>query len=306
MFSLLLRTMIISSPTQVSEAVKSAIDIGYRHIDCASIYENEHEVGTTLAIKLNDGTIRREDIFITSKLWGTYMRPELVRESCLKSLKNLQLDYLDLYLMHIPAALKPGKEILPTDEAGEIICDDVDYIDTWKVMEKLVDEGLCKSIGVSNFNEEQLCRLLSVAKHPISVNQVECHPYLAQQKLVNFCKSNDIVITAYSPLGCPGRPLKFEDTDPRLLEDPVVCDIGKSYNKTPGQVLIRYHIERGIVVIPKSANENRIGENFQVFDFKLSEDDMSKLNSLDKNYRILDFAFLRKHKHFPFECQLSQ
>ncbi|XP_070541048.1 aldo-keto reductase family 1 member C15-like isoform X2 [Ptychodera flava] len=255
-------------------------------------------------IKLATGEMMPQVGLGTWQLWLTYMRPELVREGCLKSLKNLQLEYLDLFLIHAPVALQPSKQILPMDKTGKIIFDDVDYIDTWKAMEKLVDEGLCKSIGVSNFNEEQLCRLLSVAKHPVSVNQVECHPYLTQQKLMNFCKSNDIVLTAYSPLGCPGRPWKFKDNDPRLLEDPVLLDIGKSYNKTPGQVLIRYHIERGNVVIPKSVNENRIKENFQVFDFKLSEDDLGKLNGLDRNYRVVNFAFLRKQKHFPFKSHL--
>ncbi|XP_077983702.1 aldo-keto reductase family 1 member B1-like [Glandiceps talaboti] len=290
-----------SKTGQVGAAVKTAIDVGYHHIDCAFAYQNEDEIGEALQEKFKTGVIKREHIFITSKLWVTYYQPSYVKEGCMITLKNLQLDCLDLLLMHWPTALQSGKGFFPRDDNGQVCYDDVDYVDTWKAMEKLVDEGLCKAIGVSNFTVKQLERVLAVAKHPVAVNQVECHPAFAQNDMLKFCKSQNIVVTAYSPLGCPDRPREFSDDEPQPLKHPVVKEIAAAHGKSPGQILIRFQVERGVVVIPKSVTPSRIKENIEVFDFKLSADEMAKLDSLNKNFRLIRFDLMNKHPHYPFE-----
>ncbi|XP_025119888.3 dihydrodiol dehydrogenase 3-like isoform X2 [Bubalus bubalis] len=180
-----------------------AIEVGFRHIDCAHVYQNEEEIGQAIQSKIADGTVKREDIFCTSKLWLTSLRPELVRPSLEKSLKNLQLDYVDLYIMHYPLALKPGEELYPKDENGKLIFDSVDFCHTWEALEKCKEAGLAKSIGVSNFNHKQLEKILNKPglKYKPVCNQVECHPYLNQSKLLDFCKSHEIVLVAYAALG---------------------------------------------------------------------------------------------------------
>ncbi|XP_070223067.1 dihydrodiol dehydrogenase 3 [Bos mutus] len=185
------------------EITKFAIEVGFRHVDCAHVYQNEEQVGQAIRSKIADGTVKREDIFYTSKLWLTSLRPELVRPALEKSLKNLQLDYVDLYIIHIPVALKPGEELFPKDENGKLIFDSVDLCLTWEALEKCKDAGLTKSIGVSNFNHKQLEKILNKPglKYKPVCNQVECHPYLNQSKLLDFCKSHDIVLVAFGALG---------------------------------------------------------------------------------------------------------
>ncbi|CAH0599603.1 unnamed protein product [Chrysodeixis includens] len=275
-----------SKPGEVTQAVKDAIDIGYRHIDCAFVYGNEKEVGEAITAKINDGTVKREELFITSKLWNTFHRPDLVKGALLKSLENLQIKYLDLYLIHWPQAYKEEAELFPTDEAGKIQFSEVDYIDTWKALEPLAGEGLVKSLGVSNFNSGQLKRLLQVASVKPVTNQIECHPYLNQRRLKDFCESHDIKITAYSPLGSPDRPWAKPE-DPQLMEDPKLKAIADRLGKTVAQVLIRYQIDRGNIVIPKSVTRSRIESNFQVLDFKLSHEDVSLIDSFDCNGRLV-------------------
>ncbi|XP_058537995.1 aldo-keto reductase family 1 member C23-like protein isoform X4 [Neofelis nebulosa] len=189
--------------SEVQEAVMRAIDVGYRHFDSAYLYLNEEEIGRAIRKKIADGSVKREDIFYTSKVWGTFLRPELVRTSLEISLRKLQLSYVDLYLIHIPIPLKVSKKLFPKDEHGELIFDTVDLCATWDAMEKCKDSGLAKSIGVSNFNRKQLERILDKPglKYKPVCNQVECHPYLNQSKLLEFCKSQDIVLTAYAALG---------------------------------------------------------------------------------------------------------
>jgi len=294
-----------SPPGEVAQAVKDAIDVGYRHIDCAHIYGNEHEVGEGITAKINEGVVKREDLFITSKLWNTFHRPDLVESSLRTSLKNLNTPYLDLYLIHWPFAYKEDGDVFPKDKDGNLEFSSVDFLDTWKALEATVDAGLTKSIGISNFNAAQTQRVLDNCRIKPVVNQIECHPYLTQQKLSDYLKSVDVVVTAYSPLGSPNRPWVTKD-DPVLLEDPKVLNIAKKHNKTAAQVLIRYQLQRGHVVIPKSVTKKRIASNFNVFDFELSPEEIKEINTFECNGRIcpmtgdLDSS---PHPDYPFHVE---
>ncbi|XP_019628788.1 PREDICTED: alcohol dehydrogenase [NADP(+)]-like [Branchiostoma belcheri] len=288
-----------STSEQGINAVKTAIDAGYRHIDTAWMYKNEKEVGQAIKEKIAEGKIKREDVFVTTKLFITFNRPEHVREAMMQSLGNLGLDYVDLYLIHSPMAFKYGSNVFQPTSNPEDIFDDVDYVDTWKAMESLADEGLAKSIGVSNFNIQQLERLLQNCRIKPAVNQVELHPYLAEQDLLDFCKGNGVLLTAYSPLGAPARYGKRE-ADPVLMEDPSVVAIATKYGKSAAQVLIRYHLDRGVSVIPKSVTPSRIQANFDIMDFSLSQEDLAILGGLDRNLRYLGGHHFTTHKYFPY------
>ena len=249
-------------------------------------YENENEVGEAISEKLNEGVIKREDLFITSKLWNTFHRPDLVEKAIKLSLKALKLDYVDLYLMHFPMAYKEGDDLRPKDENGKIIFSEIDYLDTWKAMEKLVDNGYAKNIGLSNFNSKQIQRILEKCRIKPVMNQIECHPYLNQINLSDFCSSNGIMVTAYSPLGSPKRPNQQEN-EPVLMEEPIILKIASQCAKSSAQILIRYQIQRGHCVIPKSSNKNRLAENFNVFDFELSSEQMTEIESVNRHLRLV-------------------
>ncbi|XP_004691273.1 PREDICTED: prostaglandin-E(2) 9-reductase-like isoform X3 [Condylura cristata] len=284
------------------EAIKVAIDVGFRHIDAAYVYENEAQIGQALQEKIADGTVKREDIFYTSKLWCTFFRPDLVQPALESSLKKLQMDYVDLYLLHVPFSLKQGETILPKDDSGKIILETVDLLETWEALEKCKDAGLTKSIGVSNFNHKQLEMILNKPglKYKPVCNQVECHPYLNQSKLLDFCKSKDIVLVAYSALGSHRDPRWVAQDSPHLLQDPVLAAIAKKHNRTTGQVALRYQLQRGVVVLAKSFNEKRIKENFQIFDFKLTPEDMKAIDGMNRNFRYSVMEFAIGHPYYPF------
>ncbi|KAJ8680128.1 hypothetical protein QAD02_015915 [Eretmocerus hayati] len=289
-----------SKPGEVTQAVKDAIDIGYRHIDCAHVYANEAEVGAAIKAKIAEGKVKREDLFITSKVWNTYHKQDLVEVNLRKTLTDLGLEYLDLYLIHWPMAYKDGSDNFPKDADGKPLLDNsVDYLDTWKGMEGVLAKGLTKNIGVSNFNSQQIERLLANCKVKPVTNQIECHPYLIQKQLSEFCKQKNIVITAYSPLGSPDRPWAKPD-DPKLMDDEKLVKLSKKYNKSPAQVLIRYQLDRGHVVIPKSVTKSRILENSQVFDFKLSAEDIAYIDTFDCNGRICPMTGCETSPHYPF------
>ena len=275
-------------------AVKYAIlEAGYRHIDCAYAYLNEEEVGRALDEVITSGAVKREDLFITSKLWNTFHTPALVRPVLQEQLAKLKLDYLDLYLVHWPVGFKEGGDVFPGATS------DVDYVDTWKAMEEVQLAGLTRTIGVSNFNSQQIDRILAVAKVKPVCNQVESHPYLVQDKLIRFCQEKGITVVAYSPLGSPDRPWAKPD-EPSLLEDPKIVQIANKYGKEAAQILIKFQAQRGIVVIPKSVTPARIKSNIQIFDFELTDEELQTIASFDRNYRFVPFDQYKDHPHFPF------
>jgi alcohol dehydrogenase (NADP+) len=272
-----------SKPGEVEAAIKAGINAGYRHLDCAALYGNEKEIGSALK-EVFGSVCKREDVFIVSKLWNTKHDPRDVRPACEETLRDLQLDYLDLYLIHYPFGYERGENLIPMNPDGSLRYSYVPIADTWKAMEELVDAGLVKHIGLSNFNSKQIDRIIAISRVSPAVLQVECHPYLTQKPLIQHCKDRNIVFTAYSPLGSPDRPWA-KPGEPSLLEDPKIVEIATKYNKSPAQILIRFQIERGVVVISKSSNPERIKQNFDVFDFHLTAEDISTLESFDRDWR---------------------
>uniref|UniRef100_UPI00398EAB7C aldo-keto reductase family 1 member C15-like n=1 Tax=Pristiophorus japonicus TaxID=55135 RepID=UPI00398EAB7C len=286
-----------------AKAVKTGIEIGYRHLDGALMYGNEDEIGEAIRAKIADGTVKREDIFYTSKVWMTYLSPDLVRNALTKTLKSLRLDYVDLYLIHWPMALKASeKELFPRDASGKILHENVDLRETWAVMEGCKDDGLVRSIGVSNFNRRQLEMILQMPnlKYKPVCNQVECHPYLNQSKLLMYCKSNNIVLVGYSPLGRPQDPALVNTKNPILLNDPELKKMGEKHQKTAAQIALRYQVQRGVVVIPKSFSPGRMKQNKEIFDFCLTDEDMKRIDGINKNCRYVTEETLIDHPNYPF------
>ncbi|XP_078663821.1 aldo-keto reductase family 1 member A1-A-like [Branchiostoma floridae x Branchiostoma belcheri] len=281
------------------QAVKTALDMGYRLIDTAESYENEKEIGQALRENFAAG-LKREEVFVTTKLWLTRFHPDDVLPACQRSLTNLGLYYLDLYLMHCPVAWARGDNLYPVDDNGLPVTLNIHYMETWKAMEKLVDAGLVKAIGVSNFNISQMKEVLTNGRIKPAVNQVESHPYVGCHRLLEYCRANDVVVTAYCPLARPGSKEAKDHGVDRLLQDPVIVEISKKHGKTPAQVCLKWQVQRNVVVVPKSVNPARIQENSQLFDFELSEDDMSAINQLDRNARVVWFLRCKTHPHWPF------
>ncbi|ONI30330.1 hypothetical protein PRUPE_1G244700 [Prunus persica] len=259
-------------PNLLKTAVLEAIKLGYRHFDTAAIYGSEQTLGEAIKEALKLGLVAsRDQLFITSKLWSNDAHPHLVIPALKKSLENLQLEYLDLYLIHWPISAKPGKLVYPLVDLMPM-----DFKGVWAAMEESQRLGLTKSIGVSNFSSKKIETLLSFATIPPSVNQVEMSPFWQQKKLRDFCKANGIVVTAFSPLGAMGTSWGAN----HVMESKVLQDIAEARGKTIAQVCIRWVFQAGATLAVKSYNKERLKQNLQVFDWELSEDDLNKINHI--------------------------
>jgi alcohol dehydrogenase (NADP+) len=280
-----------SEPNEVYEAVKEAVRMGYRHIDCAAVYFNEAEVGRALSECFRDGVVTREEMWITSKLWNDSHATDDVQPALEKTLADLQLDYLDLYLVHWPVAFKKGV-VFPQSAEGLIGLDELPISETWEELEAATDGGLCRHIGVSNFSVAKLESLANTPRLKPEVNQIELHPYLQQPSMLDFCRQAGILVTAYSPLGSQDRHDSIKaDDEPVLLKDPTIAAIAERHKATPAQVLISWSIHRDCSVIPKSVNPARMRQNLAATDVSLTEDDMQEIAALDRNRRYLAADF---------------
>jgi len=290
-----------SKPGEVSQAVEDALEMGYKHIDAAMVYDNEVEVGAGMASAFKAGYAKREEIFVTSKLWNTFHMTKSVVPTLKKTLKDLQLNYLDMYLIHWPMAYKEGDGLFPKAEEGSdrIAYTDTDIMDTWRGMEEAVRLGLTRSIGVSNFNKDQIERIRKEGSILPANIQIEIHPYLPNTEMIKYCQSHGMVVTAYSPLGSPDRPWAKPE-DPVLFENKTLVAMAARHHKTPAQICIAFALARGLVVIPKSVTKSRIAANMEVFDIALSMKEIADLVALGCNNRICGLEWINDHKDWPF------
>jgi diketogulonate reductase-like aldo/keto reductase len=240
-----------------TEAVRCALQTGFRHFDCAERYRNEDKIGVAFHEVLAAGTVRREDLFVTTKLWNTNHRPERVKPAFEASLQRLQVDYIDCYLIHTPFAFQPGDDQDPRDVYGHVIYDrEITLLDTWRALESLVDEGRCKSIGLSDITLDALQTIVAAARIKPSVVQIESHPYLPEWEMLEFCRQHGIILLAFAPLG--------HGMEPNVLEEPVLTGIARRVQKTPAQVALAWAVQRGTAFLTTSATPSHIRENFDL------------------------------------------
>ncbi|BAR54303.1 dehydrogenase [Bradyrhizobium diazoefficiens] len=259
---------LIPDPLVTRQAIRAALEAGFRHLDCAERYRNEAAVGDAMQDAFKAGKLRREELFVTTKLWNTNHRPERVKPAFDASRRRLQLDEIDCYIIHTPFAFQPGDEQDPRDASGRVIYDSgVTLVETWHALERLVDEGHCKSIGLSDITLEKLREIVAVARIRPAMVQVESHPYLPEWDLLDFCREHGIVLQAFAALG--------HAMEPRVLEDPVITAIARRVQKTPAQVCLAWAVQRGTAFLTTSTNPARIRENFDIS--ALPEDAMREI-----------------------------
>ena len=268
---------LIPDPAATRQATKTALGVGFRQFDCAERYRNEDAVGAAMAEAFEAGTARREDVFVATKLWNTNHRPERVKPAFEASLRRLRLDYADCYLIHTPFAFQPGDEQDPRDEQGQVIYDTgVTLAETWGAMERLVDEGRCKSIGLSDVGLAKLREIVAVARIKPAIVQVESHPYLPEWELLDFCREQKIVLLAFAPLG--------HASEPKVLNDPVITAIAKRVHKTPAQVALAWAVQRRTAFLTTSIKPDRIRENFDIS--ALPDDAMREIRNITTRVRF--------------------
>eukprot|EP00117_Sycon_ciliatum_P014198 scpid33188/ scgid14555/ Aldo-keto reductase family 4 member C9 len=279
----------LARPGEVHAAIAEALKIGYNHVDCAHVYYNEEEVGAALEMAFSSGYIKREDLWITSKLWCADFAPDDVLRACERTLKDLHVDHLDLYLMHWPIRIRKGAaqpgQIDPSDQLG--YSRDM-VVETWREMEKLVERGLVRAIGVSNFTERKLFNFLEDIKTKPAVHQVECHPYFQQRKMKEFCTKSGIQFQSYSPLGAPERPPRNREANaPLVMADQALKEIAAKHSCSVAQVAIAWQYQSGVPLLVKSVHAERIAQNLAAKDIHLEEGDMAAIDALDRNARLL-------------------
>jgi diketogulonate reductase-like aldo/keto reductase len=269
---------LIADPVATRQATRAALEAGFRHFDCAERYRNEQAVGDAMQDVFKAGAIGRKDVFVTTKLWNNNHRPERVAPAFEASRRRLQLDTLDCYLIHTPFAFQPGDEQEPKDERGQIVYDSgVTLVETWRALERLVDEGRCGAIGLSNVNLEKLREIVDAARIKPAVVEVESHPYLPEWELLDYCRQQGIVLLAFAALG--------HAMEPRLLDDPAIVAIARRLDRTPAQVALAWAVQRGTALLTTSVKPNRIRENFEVS--ALPEDAMQEIrNAVTANVRF--------------------
>ncbi|XP_063831422.1 1,5-anhydro-D-fructose reductase-like [Ostrinia nubilalis] len=310
-----------AAPDVIESTVYKALDLGYRHIDTAFNYNNEEAIGNAIKRWISDGKGTRKDLFITTKLPHVGNRASDVLKFLDLQLCRLQTEYVDLYLIHVPFGFHCDPETLTpvVKENGEYDLDmETNHITTWKKMEECQKNGLARNLGLSNFNESQIEKIMKAATLKPQVLQVELHAYFQQKDLRKFCAENNIVVTAYAPLGSPGAKNHFvtkynysPDAFPDLLGHPEVVQIAEKHGKTTAQVLLHFLVQQKIVVIPKSTSDKRLKENMQIYDFELSPAEINRLSKLDQGEdgRIFNFLFwkgVERHPEYPFKIDVPE